>query len=467
VEYQVPNSHAPGNPALEQGVCRIATGSPNKPDSGPMSLRQRLASWLRRLATYDVFPEFSARVRRLFYNPLGVLLLAALAALLCGLFLHSQGFVLLGGVVTVLVLGVAWPWLSLRGLHGCVSFERSRSTEGECVGVCLTLRNVLPWAAWGLTVRGGFTASPREDGSLPAAATIASAPGRRSARCRWSFVPACRGVYPLVAPRLTTGFPFGLWENSRALAVEAPLLVWPQTFPVGPVPLVSGDQQVEGNVSRHKVGSSGDVLGVRPYRRGDSPRRIHWGQSARHDRLIVCELQANAHPVIQLVLDADPSIHAGHGPDGSREWAIRLVASLARGWIEAGAQVGAVWKGQVIRPASGVTQVHRLLDGLARLPDTPAPALAATLASQACRGFRDGLQVIVTTDVALARLGRSWPTDGQQRWVVLRAAGFARDRQGLQARDGRLPVRPWLLIDSPERIPGLLRGGWKEAVHGS
>ncbi len=114
--------------------------------------------------------------------------------------------------------------------------------------------------------------------------------------------------------------------------------------------------RVEGNVSRNKIGTTGDVLGVRPYRRGDSPRRIHWGQSAKHDRLIVCELQSNARPVIQLVLDTDPRIHCGTGTNGSREWAIRIVASLAKGWIESGAQVGLACANVELPPASGVAQ---------------------------------------------------------------------------------------------------------------
>jgi len=432
-----------------------------------LGFRNRISAWLRALATYDVFPEFSAKVRRLLYNPLGVLILVALTALLCGLFLHPQGFVLFGGVLAVVLLGIAWPWLSLRGIHGTISFERLRASEGDRVEVGLTLRNRLLWSAWGLAVRDGFTRHGADNDTALPVASIASAPRRRTARCRWSFVPACRGVYPLIAPRLATGFPFGLWENSRVLAVDTPLLVWPRTYPVGPVPPVSGDRQVEGNVSRNKVGSNGDVLGVRPYRRGDSPRRIHWGQSARHDRLIVCELQSNARPVIQLVLDADARVHADEGPDSSREWAIRIVASLAKGWLEAGAQVGAVWNGQVIPPASGQQQLHRLLDGLARLPDTPGPSLAETLTNPACRGFRDGLQVIVTTDSALTSGERASAPDDQQRWIVLRTAAFNESPGQSSSLPVGLPKRPWLWIDSVERIPVLLHGGWKEAQHGT
>lgn len=115
----------------------------------------RLTGWLHAAATYDVFPEFSAKVRRLLYNPLGILILAALAALLCGAFLHAQGFVLFGSVVAVIALGVLWPWFSLWGLRGSVSFDRARGVEGEPVEACLTLRNRLPWSAYDLAARAG------------------------------------------------------------------------------------------------------------------------------------------------------------------------------------------------------------------------------------------------------------------------------------------------------------------------
>ena len=196
---------------------------------------------------------------------------------------------LCGGVLAVVTLGVIWPGLSLRGLTGSIAIDRVRATEGDTIEVQFTLHNRLPWPAWGLAVRGGFGSDTTE-----AVAGIVSAQGRRTSLCRWSFKLLSRGVYPLVVPKLTTGFPFGLWDNRRELMVSAPLIVWPRTFPVGPIPPVSGDHQVEGNVSRSKVGTHGDVLGVRPYRRGDSPRRIHWSQSARQDRLIVCELQSNS-----------------------------------------------------------------------------------------------------------------------------------------------------------------------------
>ena len=113
----------------------------------------RLGGWLKQLATYDTFPDLSTQVRRFVYHPLGILGAHGCTALLCGLFIHPQGFVLCAGVLSVMALGITWPWLSLRGLYGSISFDRSRGSEGEPIEVRLTIRNRLPWTAWGLAVR--------------------------------------------------------------------------------------------------------------------------------------------------------------------------------------------------------------------------------------------------------------------------------------------------------------------------
>jgi uncharacterized protein (DUF58 family) len=421
----------------------------------PVSFADRF----RALATYDVFPEFSVHVRRFVLHPLGVLLMAALASLVCGFFLHAQGFVLAGALLAVLAFGVVWPWVSLAGLVGSVGFDRARVSEGESVEVHLALRNLLPWPAIGLAVKAGFGS----DATI-AVAGISAAPRRRSILCRWIFTPTRRGVFPLTTPRIVTGFPFGLWESSRRAVVESPLIVWPKTFPVGPLPIIGGEHLVEGNVSRRKVGTNGDVLGVRPYRRGDSPRRIHWGQSAKHDRLIVCELQSNSRPVVQLVLDAEDKVHEGQ----SREWTIRIVASLAKGWLENGAQVGLAFGNTEIAPASGSQQLTRILDSLAALNDEEPPKpLATLLQCPACRGFREGLQVIVTTNRVEIEPGQVTAERDHQRWCILETSAFVEKPSTAEEDNPKTPVEAWLHIDSAEAIPTLLRSGWSEARHGS
>lgn len=165
---------------------------------------------------------------------------------------------------------------------------------------------------------------------------IACLPGWRRSELNWSTVPPLRGEYPREKPAVECGFPFGLWRSRIEVGVSKQLIVWPKTFSVGPIPEAAGDRQLEGSAPRNRAGVSGDFLGVRPYRRGDSLRRIHWGHTAKHDRPIVCELQSTALPWIQLVVDTDAAVHAGQGAQSSVEWSIRVAASFVEDWLEQG-----------------------------------------------------------------------------------------------------------------------------------
>ncbi len=424
----------------------------------PSKNGQAGAGWLTWLVTADHFPGFSARVRRIVLSPLGFLSLAACLSLALGLLLHPRVLTLFATIAAVATLGVMIPWVSAAGLGGSLRFSRHRVTEGEAVTAELTLTNRLPWPLWGLSV-SDRTANTEPQPEVK----LSAAPGRSQSTQCWAFTPPCRGGYPAGRPAVVTGFPFGLWHVESAITVGRSLVVWPRTYPVGPPPLSDGEEQVEGNVSRNKVGSSGEVLGVRPYRRGDLPRRIHWPQSAKRDQLIVCELQSNARPVIQIVLDLHPKVHAGVGPDSTLEWAVRVAASMASGWLEAGAMVGLALSGKDIPATGGSAQRTRILDTLALAAPAPGHPLADVLALPNCRSFRDGVQVIITTDRGMTGSPRGSDPDGRRRWVVLACVGFT-DGGGPAAVS--LPAA-WLTLDSPHSVPERLRSGWREAVHGS
>ncbi len=401
---------------------------------------------VRLAAQQDFCPRFSGRVRRALYNPLGVLLAAAGAAVLCGLAVHPRVFALAGGLLAVAACGVGWPWVTARGLRVSVGYDRERGVEGGEVGAWAEVTNHLPWPAWGLALGDGVR--------LPAV------PGRSRVRYAWAFAPPARGEYPADAPRLTSGFPFGVWEAGRAAAVASRLVVWPRTFPVGPVPPAGDDAAAEGHSTRGRAGTTGDVAGVRPYRRGDSPRRIHWAQSAKHDRLVVCELQAPVRPAVLVVLDADPAAHTP-GPDGSRGWAVRVAASLAKGWLDAGARVGLVCGDEVVAVNAGPAQATRVLDALARLGAGGRP-LADVLASPAVRSAQVAVRVVVASDLGAAGVG---PAAGV-RWAILHADGFPGDAPGPTVAAGRVP-RAWLDVPSVEEVAHRLRHGTAEASHGS
>jgi uncharacterized protein (DUF58 family) len=207
-------------------------------------------------------------------------------------------------------------------------------------------------------------------------------------------------------------------------------------------------------------------MGVRPYRRGDPLRRVHWGQTARHGELIVCEVQANAVPRVQVVLDANPAIHGGAGADGSREWSIRIAASLAEGWTSQGAEVQLVVDCAFV-PARGTSARARsaaMLDALARVSAAGERALPELLGLPERHGFERGLRVIVTTDIGLRGLAREGSWRPGDRFVVLKASAF-----GDAARDDApdpLPLNPWVWIDGPRRVAMRLSRAGKETVLG-
>jgi uncharacterized protein (DUF58 family) len=426
------------------------------------------ARWIARLGeilTRDYCSRYD-RYLRWARNPLAVLILAMIASGLCGLFLHPQGFVLAFGLAVVLTVGVVWPSLSLRGLGGTLSFEKARTREGDPVRVRLSIRNRNPWGAWGLAVRAGFPEGADRGVTPGLDAGLSHAAGWRTTEASWDFVPECRGEYPTNPPRIASGFPFGLWTASRPLRSGPSLVVWPRTFPVGPIPQAAGGRSSEGMAFRDKAGNTGDVLGVRAYRRGDPLRRVHWPQTARQGELIVCELQANSVPWVQVVLDTHTSSHAGSGPQSSREWAIRIAASFLEEWIGQGAEVEAIFSGRVVtsRERSIKARRSRVLDALARIGSEDPHSLADLLDIPACREFGGGLRIIVTTDVGLRRFARRQRQLVRERFVVLRAASFA---EGLQCdKVEPLPVRPWILVDDPARIPQHIRQAWKEVLSG-
>jgi uncharacterized protein (DUF58 family) len=450
-------------------------------------MKDKIAAFLRKLGpwlTHDYCNQIDPYLLDWAKSPLGICLLAALVAAFCGIFLHPHAFLLFFAIVMVTFLGLVWPWLSVRGLSGSMSFDRSRVREGDAVLARLTVRNRAPWGIWGLGIRIDCD-DPQH---TPADHGLVHVHGWRTAEGCWEYVPELRGEYPLCDPQINCGFPFGLWKAKRSLRIQGRLLVWPGTFPLGGIPQMAGDRHFEGMTFRNKAGTTGDILGVRPYRRGDPLRRVHWAQTARHDRLVVCELQSPAHPLAQIVVELDSAVHAGTGPESSREWAIRIAASFIESWLEEGAQVEVIFDEQHAVPGAvgpshsgaGGAYKRRMLDCLARIPRAGGLSLSRLAKLPPWRSFLGGLRVIITTDRGLMRADSRVVRDRRNCFVVLEADAFA---QGRLTRDGGreagadcpssfssrplLPVQPWIWVDDPTQVPGQVGAAWKEAINAS
>jgi uncharacterized protein (DUF58 family) len=191
----------------------------------------------------------------------------------------------------------------------------------------------------------------------------------------------------LQAPRFTlsTTFPLGLWRAWSYWQPASRVLVypWPET-PAAPLPESS---QTDGEMQSHTRGDD-DFSAVRPYREGDSLRRLAWKVMAR---------SANDEPLTK-------SFESGSGGELVLDWrqlppSLDVEARLSRltRWVlqaeAAGQRYSLAWPGGRIDLDSGATHRAGCLEALATfsargdqaVPGRPAvpPAAAPATATAA------------------------------------------------------------------------------------
>lgn len=416
-------------------------------------------------------------------KPLSILVIAAVVALACALLLNPQAFAAVGGLAVVIVLGLVWPTVALRGLSSRLEWERARCREGETVRARLVIKNRCPWPIWGLTLEGGF----RSDAPAAALARVA---GFSEVEFRWEFTPNQRGVYPLATPQLSTGFPFGLWHAKRPCSEIGSLIVWPSRMSLDMLPDLTDTRVSEDRTTDRRAGDCGDLIGTRPFRQGDSLRRIHWAQSARHQRFIVTERQAGIEGSVSVRVDLDAEHHVGEGREGSFEWTLRIAASICECLADGHLHVDC-WLGSECFSLQTARGAQRLLDRMAALPDggvrmtetavTDRPAHKLSGQKSAARGT---FEILCTTDVGWSTAAHHSRFHRDRRAVVLKSGQVVEHTVALSDLDAHADhdcvlsnrragsniethaasrERPWLMVETDQDVPSGFRQQWRRA----
>jgi uncharacterized protein (DUF58 family) len=387
---------------------------------------------------YDFCPSANRYVYWL-KQPIGWFVLAAAAALVIGVSVASQALLICAAIMAVIVLGVVWPWIGIRGVSCSLSFERHRTTEGTPVCVRIAVVNRWPWPVWGLMVERGFFFAESDSVGAGAAASLARIPGWSRTVFSWDFHPQRRGLYPTEPARISSGFPFGIWHAHRRIVVENELMVWPRMASLKSIPPIRGRfLGVAGTPSR-QVGDEGDMLAVRPYRAGDSLRHVHWAQTARHDRIVVCERQATGRRPVQLIVDVDEQAHQNGRAADSLEEVIRVGASIGRQFHAHHADVE-LWAGRrTVVAEPGTVGLRRMLDALATWsPERGCSVSAASIPEIDARS----LLVVVTTSSALSQWNARLLRHRDAQLIVLdfddgQQVTESRSHDGVLILDGR------------------------------
>lgn len=268
--------------------------------------------------------------------------------------------------------------------------------EGEAVAVGLTLRNTgranaalvraaehCPFAAPPV---GAIQANGPHTGELPLHIFVPSLPARSSVRLDYEVTIDRRGLHEFPPLKLTTRAPFGFFQRMRTLPAPTRVLVYPELRRLRRLSLL--DRQPAAQLTHPRAGLGTEIIGVRPFRSGDSPRHIHWRTAARTGQLASKEFADETQPGLTLALDLFrhpyPQTQSKHTPF---EYAVKIAASigdyaLRRNYPVHLATDSSAWPA----PSGAVTRIA-LLEYLARVQPVGANKLADVLNNRPAQTF--------------------------------------------------------------------------------
>jgi uncharacterized protein (DUF58 family) len=377
-------------------------------------------------------------------------------ALLVGL-IHARALAALAVIAGILLVGFLVPWLTARGIRACWHYPLRRGQVGKPLPVRLVLRSRLPWPAVGLLLRGGW--ADAGSSTDPVTAAVARVPPLGKRDVVTTATPDRRGVYPTSPATLSTAFPFGI-RQSRRVESDGPVLVWPEIVPFA-LPARDAGRLSHGQARRaRRGGHQGEFYGTRPYRAGESLRRVHWKQSARHAELIVWEARAEGQAAVVLLLETAAEVHARHAGGDSIEKTLSVGASLANGLVEGGLHVTLGFEPDRLFSVSNRPQLEAALDAMARFDGPRGAGHGALLAQLTPRTVRAGSPWLVTTLAGWERVA-GHPLAGRLKALLID------EREPNSGTSNRPPYRPAGEVTLiPLADPGhrRLRDAWEEVL---
>jgi len=256
--------------------------------------------------------------KKIFWLALAVL--AALAILAGGKFLYLLFYLAL----FLFIIPYTWLRISLNRLHGRVKLTEAYAEVGQSINVQFIINNhPAGWFPY-------LELTSLLDLSLNAASQsriVCLDPGEETS---FNFNLYCRrrGKYDLQAFSIKTGDPFGIFKLSKPLFADREITVYPR---LKPLPLSSPQaSQNFGNlaVGNRQFENYSQVSDLRSWRAGDNMKKIHWKQSARHERLLVKNYDQKGDTTLNLLIDMAASAYRGDWQHLLEDLAVEVATSL-------------------------------------------------------------------------------------------------------------------------------------------
>jgi len=310
---------------------------------------------------------------------------ATWALVLGAIFVESAPF---RWLAVLLFAGAASTWPAARANVSRMRLARTldrRARAGAPVSLEVRFQNPTSRAATAIASQIALGASAHPS-SIEVAVDEVAAGSEVVARTTATFER--RGLRRLRPLRVASRFPLGLVQAAFDTSAAAETLVRPCEGRATRrlVRRLTGDAAAATR-SRRPTAGADEMFGLRDWRDGDDPRRIHWRTTARRGTRTFVERRdpTSRRVVVALSRGNDRT------PEGDRvfERAVSVAATVVRAALRTGASVHLVLGGAGERPGEGLRVEDRrdheaALDALALVRGdggrAPAAALAAVLA---------------------------------------------------------------------------------------
>lgn len=280
-----------------------------------------------------------------------------------------------------------------------------RAFTGDDVTVTLSIQNAsllpLPWIEVRESVPLALQAAPFRNRAISLA-------GHETWRDSYTLFCRRRGYYPVGPLTLETGDLLGLERRSILRVEPARMLVYPRVVPLHELGIPTRSPLVALPAKSPLFEDPSRLMGVRDYRRGDSPRRIHWPATARTGSLVVKQYQPAVARETMICLDMSRENYNKRRTYEATELAIVAAASLAnhivvREALPVGLATDALdpvpeeTRRISVPPRSERAHLmHGVLETLARIQTTGADTLTDLLRAEGVRLGWGGTLLVIT-----------------------------------------------------------------------
>jgi len=304
---------------------------------------------------------------------------------------EGQLFVIASILLLVAFVSRIWERYCLVGLGYRRTLGQQRAFFGEQVQLTIEIVNEKPLPLAWLEIEDTVPGLPLQ--LEPAHTGPSHIPGRRLLtmllsirwyeRVRRHYTVECRarGIHAFGPATLRTGDVFGLTSQETTFEAQDSLLVYPKIVPLDRLGLPASNPFGDRPLQRQWLFEDPlRTVGVRDYRPGDSPRRLHWKATARAPgqalqvKLFEPTTSHRLHVLLNVSTSEQNWMWQGYDPD-ALEAAITTAASVANFGAERGLLIGLSANARLFHSSASVRilpnrdprQLMYIFEALARL----------------------------------------------------------------------------------------------------